>query len=191
MAIDEIVKTSKTSALFDMMEQSLKDIKSNRGRIVEDRRQNLEKIQQQQQTFKTDIKEMRDKINKHPDKLEKKIQQDNQAAEQKAKSQIERLLSKVSDHEKSLNELQKNIFATKSFATDLQTFLGEDGSLQQINLKCKIDDKMSDILSMTEIGEISAIRNPPTITLTMDRDKQAQQMVPTISKQSMASILPY
>ncbi|XP_063420760.1 nuclear factor 7, brain-like [Mytilus trossulus] len=201
VAIDDIVKKSKTSALFDIMEQSLQDMKGNIGRIVEDRKLNMEKIQQQRQTFQTDIQKIRDKINKHLDKLENEIQQDIQAAEKKVQSQIERLLSTFYDHEKSLDELQKNILATKSFATDLQTFLGgkmleaeiqrkemimqsliEDGSLQQIKLQCIIDDKISDILSITKFGEISILANPPTITLTMTRDKQAQQMVQTISK---------
>ncbi|VDI72444.1 Hypothetical predicted protein [Mytilus galloprovincialis] len=99
-------------------------MKRNLRRIVEDRRQNLGKIQQQRQTFHTELQKIRDKINKHLlDKLENEIQQDIEAAEQKAQSQIERFLSKFSDHEKSLVELQKNIFATKSFATDLQTCL--------------------------------------------------------------------
>ncbi|VDI72442.1 Hypothetical predicted protein [Mytilus galloprovincialis] len=199
--IDDIVKTSKTSPLFDIMEQSLKDMKSNIGIIVEDRRQNLEMIHKQRQTLQTDVQKIRDKINKHLDKLQNEIQQDIQAAEQKIQSQIQRLLSKCFDHEKSLDELQKNIFATKSFATDLQTFLGgkmfeteiqkedsfmqsliEDGTLQQMDLQCKIDDKLSNILSMTKIGDISVITKPPTITLTMARDKQAQLMLPTIPK---------
>ncbi|XP_063420762.1 protein wech-like [Mytilus trossulus] len=201
MAIDDIVKTSKTSALYDIMEQSLQDVKKNLGRIVKDRRQNLGKIQQQRQTFHTDIQMIRDKINKHLDILENEILQDIKAVEQKVHSQIERLLSKFSDHEKSLDELQKNIVATKTFATDLQSFLGgkmfeaqihkeemfmqsllKDGNLQQINLKCRMDDKMLDILSMTKIGEISVITTQPTITLKMDRDKQAQHTLPTISK---------
>ncbi|XP_063424145.1 uncharacterized protein LOC134707912 [Mytilus trossulus] len=107
----------------------------------------------------------------------------------------------VSDHEKSVDELQENVSATKSFATDLQSFFGgkiveaeiqkeemfiqsliENGSLQQINLLCRIDDRLSDILAMKRIGEISVITNTPTIKLTMDRDKQAQQVVLTTPK---------
>ncbi|CAG2201130.1 unnamed protein product [Mytilus edulis] len=200
IAIDEIVQTSNTSALFDIMEQSIQDMKRNMTKIVEDRRQNLEKIQQQRQKFHTDIREIQEKINKHLNQLENEIQQDIQAAKQKVQSQTEKLLSKLSDHDKSL-ELQKNIFATKSFATDLQTVLVgkmfeaevqneekllqsliEDGSLQQINLQFRIDDKMSEILSLTRIGEISVITKKPTITLTMDRDDQAQHLLPKISK---------
>ncbi|CAC5373367.1 unnamed protein product [Mytilus coruscus] len=201
LAFDEIIKTSKTSALFDIMEQSIKDMKSNIARIAEDRGQNLGEIQQQRQRFQTDIKEIRDKINKHLVKLEQELKQNIQAAEQKAKSQLDGLLSKISDHGKTIDKLQKNISATKNFATELQTFLGgkmfeaeiqkeekfiqsliEDGDLQQINLQCRIDDKMSDILSMTKIGEISVITKQPTISMTTERDKQAQQMVPTIPK---------
>ncbi|CAG2234973.1 unnamed protein product [Mytilus edulis] len=201
MAIEEIIKTAKTSAFFDIMEQSIKDMKSNLERITDDRRKNLEDIHQQRQRFLTDIKEIRDKINKHLDKLENEIQQDIQDAEQKAKSQIDTLLSKISDHGKTIDKLQKNISATKHFATDLQTFLGgkmfeaeiqkeekfmqslvEDGDLQQINLQCKIDDKLSKILSMTKMAEMSIITNPPTIQMTTVSDKQAQQMIPKISK---------
>ncbi|CAG2234734.1 unnamed protein product [Mytilus edulis] len=196
LALDEIIKTSKTSALFDMMEQSLKDMKSNIEKIVEDRKQNLEMIQQQRQRFKTDITKIRNKINKHLDKLEQDIQQDIQAAEQKVQSQIEILLSKLSDHGKTIDKIQNDISSTKSFATDLQTFFGgklfeadiqneekfmqsliEDGSIQQINLTWRMEDKMCDILSIEKMGEISVIANPPTITMTTEREKQAQQMI--------------
>ncbi|VDI36857.1 Hypothetical predicted protein [Mytilus galloprovincialis] len=124
LALDEIIKTSKTSALFDMMEQSLKDMKSNIKKIVEDRKHNLEIIQQQRQKMKTDITKIRNKINKHLDKLEQQIQQDIQAVEQKVQSQLERLLSKLSDHGKTIDKIQNDISSTKSFATDIQTFFG-------------------------------------------------------------------
>ncbi|XP_063406361.1 uncharacterized protein LOC134690325 [Mytilus trossulus] len=201
LAVDEIVKMSKTSALFDMMEQSLKDMKNNIEKIVDDRKQNLEIIQQQRQKYSADIKKIRTKINKHLDKLEQEIQQDIQAAEHKVQSQIERLLSKLADHGKTIDKLQNDISSTKSFATDLQTFFGgkifeadiqmeekfvqsliKDGSIQQINLIFRMDDTMPDILSMKKIGELSIITSPPTITMTTEREKQAQQMVPKISK---------
>ncbi|CAG2213209.1 unnamed protein product [Mytilus edulis] len=201
LVIDEIIKTSKGSALFDIMEQSLKEMKKNIERIVEDRRQNLEAIKHQRQRFHADIKETREKINNHLDKLEQDIQQDIQAAEQKVISQINRFVQKVSDHGKTIDELQKNIAATKRFATDLQTFFGgkmfeseiqkeeefmmsliEDGCLQQLNLQWRMDAKMSDILSMTKISEISVIPKPSTISVTTDREKQAQQMIPKIPK---------
>ncbi|CAG2187471.1 unnamed protein product [Mytilus edulis] len=169
--------------------------------IVEDRRQNLEIIKQQRQGFQKDIKKCRAKINIHLDKLEQEIQQDLQAAEQKVMSQINRFVQKVSDHEKTIDELQNNIALTKRFATDLQTFFGgkifeakiqeeekfmtsliEDSGLQQIHLQYKLDNKMSDILSMTKIGEISVTTKPSTISMTTDREKQAQKRIPTISK---------
>ncbi|XP_071142903.1 E3 ubiquitin-protein ligase TRIM33-like [Mytilus edulis] len=201
LALDEIVKTSKTSAFFYIMEQSLIDMKSNMEKIMEDRKQNLEIIQHQRHQFKADIKTIRSKFNKHLDKLEQDIQQDIRAAEHKVKSQIKRLLSKLSDHGKTIDRIQNDISSTKSFGTDLQTFFGgkifeaeiqkeekfmqslkEDGGIQQINLIWRIDDKISGILSMKTMGEISVKFDPPTINMTTEREKQAQQMVPEISK---------
>lgn len=49
-------------------------------------------------------------------------------------------------------------------------------------IHCRIIDNMYDILSMTKIGDVSVTTNTPNIALTMARDKQAQQIVPTISK---------
>ncbi|XP_063420763.1 uncharacterized protein LOC134705980 [Mytilus trossulus] len=201
LAIVEVIKTSKISALYDIMEQSIKDMKSNLERITDDREKNLEDIHEQRQRFSTDIKEIRAKINKHLDELEQEIEHNIQAAEQKAISQVDTVLSKISSHSKTIDKLQKNISATKHVATDLQTFLGgkmfeaevqkeekfmqslkEDGDFQQIKLECKIDDHISDILCMTQMGQISITANPPTITVSTNREKHAQQMIPTIPK---------
>ncbi|VDI82532.1 Hypothetical predicted protein [Mytilus galloprovincialis] len=187
--------------LFDIMEQSLKEMKNNIDRIVKDRKQNLEEIKQQRLRFQAEIKEIRDKINIHLDKLEQEILQDIEAAEQNVMSQIKRCVFKVSDHEKTIDELPNSLSATKSFATDLQTFFGgkvldakiqseerfmvsllEDRSLQQINLQCRMDDKMWDILSMTQIGDIYVVTKPPAITIKTDRENQAQKILPPISK---------
>ncbi|CAC5426649.1 unnamed protein product [Mytilus coruscus] len=145
---NEIVKTSKNSALFEIKEQSLKEMKNNIERIVEDRRQNLEEIKQQRQRFQTDIREIRDKINTHLDKLEQEIQQDIQAAEQKVMSQIDSFVLKISDHGKTIDELKNNISATKSFATDLQTFFG--GKM----FEAKIKEEEKFIVSLIEDGSL-------------------------------------
>ncbi|CAG2234972.1 unnamed protein product [Mytilus edulis] len=178
LAIGEIIKTSKTSAFFDIMEQSIKDMKSNLERIADDRRKNLEDINQQRQRFLTNIKEIREKIKKHLDKLEQNIQQDIQDAEQKAKSQIDRLLSKIADHDTGGKIFEADIQKEEKF---MQSLI-EDGDLQQLNLQFKIDDKLSKILSLTKMAEMSIITNPPTIQMTTVSDKQAQQMIPKISK---------
>lgn len=182
------------------MEQSLKEMKNNIERIVKDRRQNLEIIKNQRQRFQTDIKEIRDKINTHPDKLEQEILQDIEAAEQKVMSQIDRFVLKVSNHEKTIDELQKIYLRRESLQLTFSHFGGkmldakiknekgfmmsllEDRSLQQINLQCRMDDKMVDILSMTKIGDISVVTSPPAITITTGRENQAQEILPTISK---------
>jgi hypothetical protein len=71
--------------------------------------------------------------------------------------------------------IQRDIIAVKEYASDLQTFLGskaieeevkkeekyimalsEDGCLQQLNLKCSINEKINDTMStMSSFGSVS------------------------------------
>ena len=110
---------------------------------------------------------MRVKINSHLDTLEQNIMKELDDAEDKIKSKIDNLLKQLSQQSKTVEGIQSDITAIKEYASDLQTFLGskaieeevkkeeryimalsEDGCLQQLNLKCSIDEKIKDIMSL-------------------------------------------
>jgi LPS O-antigen subunit length determinant protein (WzzB/FepE family) len=104
---------------------------------------------------------MRVKINSHLDTLEQNILQKLDDTEDKIKSKIDNLLKQLSKNSKTVEGLQSDIRAVKEYASDLQTFLGskaieeevkkeeeylmalsEDGCLQQLNLRYKINTKI-------------------------------------------------
>ncbi|XP_052101088.1 uncharacterized protein LOC127735040 [Mytilus californianus] len=196
MALDEIVKTSKTSASFDNLEQSLNDLKENIKRITKDREHNLSKVQQRRRKIHSEIQTMRDKLNKHLDSIEQKILQDLDDVEKGVSSEIQRIHTKLLDYTKPIEELERNVSAIKKYASELQIFVGmkkietdiehaeklmvsllEDGSLQQVDINFKEDHKMSDILSIAEYGKISRITSSPTVTMKTEKNKQAQYLV--------------
>ncbi|XP_052101423.1 transcription intermediary factor 1-alpha-like [Mytilus californianus] len=194
LSLENVIQTAKTSVLLESLDQNLKDIKLNFERVVKDRTQNLVEIQNQRQKFHDEIKQLRNKINEHLDSLEQLILQDLYAAEEKVKSQIEDFLGKLAEHTEKMDLLQTNMSAIKEYASDLQAFLGskmveteikkheifmqslfEDGSLQKIDLNCKIKDNLSDVLStVTSFGSISVESNSPLVVLQTEKDKQAQ-----------------
>ncbi|CAC5395551.1 unnamed protein product [Mytilus coruscus] len=194
LSLENVIQTAKTSVLLESLDENLKYIKMNCERVVKDRKQNLVEIQNQRQKFHDEIKQVRNKINEHLDGLEQLILQDIYAAEEKVKTQIEDLLGKLAEHSEKLNILQTNMSAIKEYASDLQAFLGsklveteikkhelfmqslfEDSSLQKIDLNCKIEDKLSDILSsVTSFGSISVESSSPLVVLQTEKDKQAQ-----------------
>ncbi|VDI32075.1 Hypothetical predicted protein [Mytilus galloprovincialis] len=194
LALEEIIKSSKTSTLLQSMEQSLKDIKINMNKITENKKQNLVKIKSQKQKFHDEIKKMRKKINNHLDKLEQQIFQDLSAQEEHAKLQIENILTKVFENTEKVDMLQNNITTVKQYASDLQTFLGtktiqdevqrqekalqtifDDGYVDEVSLKCNLDDKITEILcTISSFGKVSIELGPPSVVIKMDKDKQAQ-----------------
>lgn len=194
LALEEIIKSSKTSTLLQSMEQSLKDIKINMNKITENKQQNLASIKSQKQKFQDDIKLMREKINKHLDKLEQQILHDLCAQEENAKLQIENLLTKVLKNTEKVEMLQSNISIVKQYASNLQTFLGtktiqdevqiqekavqsfiDDGSVDEVYLKCNMDDKITEILcTVSSFGKVSIELCHSSVVIKMDKDKQAQ-----------------
>jgi hypothetical protein len=139
---------------------------------------------------------MRVKINSHLDTLEQNILQDLNDTEDKIKSKIDNLLKQLSKNSKTVEGLQSDIIAVKEYASDLQTFLGskaieeevqkeeknlmalsEDGCLQQLNLRYKINTKIQDILStITRFGSVSIETSPPSVVIKIMKAKQAQIM---------------
>jgi hypothetical protein len=59
LAIENIVKTAKTSAMLDSIDDTLKYISSNMERVIRDREENLKKITDQRRKIHNEIQEER------------------------------------------------------------------------------------------------------------------------------------
>ncbi|XP_071168956.1 eukaryotic translation initiation factor 3 subunit A-like [Mytilus edulis] len=202
LSLEKVIQTAKTSVLLESFDQDLQNIKMNIERVVQDRKQNLFEIQKQKQKFHDEIKQVRYKVNEHLDTLEQQILQDLYAAEKKVKSEIEDLLGKLAKNTEKVNAMENNVSAIKDYASDLQTFLGskmieteiqkyetflqslfDDGSLQKIDINCKIEDKITDVLStVTSLGVISIELSSPIVVMETGKEIQAQTMYLQIDK---------
>ncbi|CAC5418665.1 unnamed protein product [Mytilus coruscus] len=194
LALEEMINSSKTSTLLNSMEQSLKYIKTNMDKIIKNKKQNLATIKSQRQEFYDVIKQMREKINKHLDKLEEQILKDLSTEETKVKLQIDKILTKFKENTEKVEELQRNISTIKQYASDLQIFLGsktietevqkqekamqsifDDRSVDEVFLKCHIENSISDILSsVSTFGTISIELGHTRVVMKTEKDKQAQ-----------------
>ncbi|CAG2192554.1 unnamed protein product [Mytilus edulis] len=203
LSLENVIQTAKTSVLLESLDQSLKDIKINIERVVKDRKENLVEIHEQKQKFHDEMKQVRNKINEHLNTLEKRTLQELSAAETKVKSKIEDLLGKIAKNTEHINSMENNISAVKDYASDLQAFLGskmieteiqkyetflqslfDDGSLRKIDINCKINDKITDILStVTSLGIISIESSSPLVLMKSGKEIQAQflQHIPPLT----------
>ncbi|XP_063435924.1 E3 ubiquitin/ISG15 ligase TRIM25-like [Mytilus trossulus] len=195
-SLEKVIETAKSSVLLESLDLNLKDIKINVERVVKDRKQNIAEIQVQRQKFYDEIKQVRIKINEHLDILEQRTHNDLLAAEKTIKSQIEDVLEKVAKNTEKVDLLQSDMQAIKIYASDLQAFLGskmiekeikthekfmqslfEDASMKKIDINCKINDTISNVLSSdTTIGFVSVQSNPPLVVMQTGKEKQVQTM---------------
>jgi hypothetical protein len=195
LAIENIVKTAKTSAMLDSIDDILKDISSNMERVIRDREENLKKITDQRRKIPNETQEERKIINEHLDKLEEQIIGNLDAEEAKIKSEIENLMEKLNKEAITIEMLQIKLSAVKLYASDLQTFLGgrtilrevkeegicvttllEENCLQQVNLCYRPEEKMAAINNIEIFGAVCRETNAPAINIKRGKDKQAQIM---------------
>ena len=198
LAIENIVKTAKRSAMIDSIELTLKDISSNMERVIRDREENLTNITDQRRKIHSEIQGERRKINAHLDNLEEQAIGNLDAEEAKIKSEIENLLKKLKKKAVTIDILQSKLSAVKLYASDLQTFLGgttilreveeeqmyvttllEENSLQQVNLCYLTEANMAAINNIEIFGSVCRETNPPAINIKRGKDKQAQIMTIT------------
>ena len=195
LAIENIVKIAKTSAMFESIELTLKDISGSIERVIRDREENLTKITDQRRKIHNEIQEERKKINAHLDKLEEQAIGNLDAEEAKIKSEIEKLLEKLNKKAVTIEMLQSKLSAVKLYASDLQTFLGgrtilreveeeemyvttllQDTCLQQVNLCYLPEAKMAAMNNFEIFGSVCRETNPPAINIKRGKDRQAQIM---------------
>lgn len=103
--LEEVVKTSELSSQYEDMKQSLRDVQNNIEKIKSVREGNLKIIQEQRNKFQCEIKQVRQQINSHLDKLEKQAIENLNSTEDKVKCKTEMLLSKLSNSSEEAEEL--------------------------------------------------------------------------------------
>ncbi|XP_076115468.1 uncharacterized protein LOC143083127 [Mytilus galloprovincialis] len=136
-------------------------------------------------------------INLHLDKLQDAILKDLKTREEEESSKIRRLVKSMSDKEKEIAELQKNIGNIKQYASELQTFLAlkhiekdvlvdeqyiqsmvKSDDANQIDFSCQMNPPLQGLISaIQKFGDILVTADPCKIPILKQKDKQAQIMV--------------
>ncbi|CAG2218066.1 unnamed protein product [Mytilus edulis] len=189
----DVLKNAKSSTVFDSIEISIKDIKNNIDAIIKDRIDDLTRFLHQREKCQNEVTQLRITINSHLDELEQQIQTELNAAEMKVNLKTNKLVADLSQKTKYADQLQDSITSVKKYGSNLQAYMGsklieanvekeetylqtllKDGSLQQNLLKCKIDDTIGKLSSITTFGFISIELGSLSVILKAEREKQAQ-----------------
>ncbi|CAC5390428.1 unnamed protein product [Mytilus coruscus] len=102
----DVLKTAKSSTLFDSIEMSIKDIKTNIDTIIKDRIDDPTRFRPQREKCRNEIKQFRIIINSHLDGLEQQILKEFNAAEMEVNLKTDKLVADLSEKTKYVDILQ-------------------------------------------------------------------------------------
>jgi Fe2+ transport system protein B len=184
-------------------------ISKNITRIRENRLTNADLIRKQKERIEKDIRDLRETMNNHLDKLQEKLTTELIQVEVKTNNGIQELLTTLQRKEEEIYQSQINIENIKKYASELQSFLGlkqipgismknenyiqsliEDDNFKQIKLSFKADDQILNLLNnVNSFGKINIERKSSDVDIEAYKLNQAQQRVVSIPMKSLNDML--
>ncbi|XP_063427221.1 uncharacterized protein LOC134710755 [Mytilus trossulus] len=122
--LDKAAENAKHSTALADLEDTLTIASRNLEQIINDRSAALENLDGQRQTIKDTINDTREKILQKFDDLEQKLLFELDTQHGKCKSELSKLLNRLKNSERDLNCLKEQTSQLKSFASEIQLFLG-------------------------------------------------------------------
>jgi DNA-binding beta-propeller fold protein YncE len=195
--LKNVVKNVKTSHNFNESEQLIREMMENIHKIRQNRENNSVTVTEQKRIIEQEIRELREEINNHLDKLQEDLLNELTEDVNIVTRQTSELMVSLDEKQKELSEYKTNMVNIKQYASDLQTFLalkqigsdveGQDtylhalvnsDSLKQTKISCNIDTSLKNLAtSIQSFGEVVVESTPCEITFVRKKDKQAQIMV--------------
>ncbi|CAC5404801.1 unnamed protein product [Mytilus coruscus] len=122
--LDKAAENAKHSTALADLEDTLTRTLQNLEQIITDRESAFENFEGQKQIIKHAINDTRTRIMKKLDDLEQKLLLELDTKHDNCKSEINKLLNQMKNSKRDLSCLREQTSQLKSFASDIQLFLG-------------------------------------------------------------------
>ncbi|XP_063420947.1 uncharacterized protein LOC134706168 [Mytilus trossulus] len=164
ISIDDASKNAKQSSALLYLEGTILTTVDNVKHCIKDREMALTNVDQDEQTIRKTITNTRKNLNECLDNLERKLLVDLQSKHGNCKSKIIKILNQLRQMEKEVEILKEQTIQMKSFASDLQVFLGTRQLNKTISetigsLKEEIRDYTNDNMEIEMNRVISSLVN--------------------------------
>ncbi|XP_052077166.1 uncharacterized protein LOC127715168 [Mytilus californianus] len=206
--IEDYIKDVKSSARLSDLEDILNETTENVKKICINKQENLTSLQEVRKKIENEIVQTRIKINNHLDKLQADLIQELYAKEANESKKILQVLKLLEEKEAQLKECQNNFVHIKKYASDVQLFLSmkqiendtvkdeefvqslmENGRIFQVILYLKdIIDTKNIAVDIPYIGKVGVDYSPSLVSITKNKEKQAQMMATKTTIKSIKNI---
>ncbi|XP_063418462.1 uncharacterized protein LOC134701266 [Mytilus trossulus] len=208
--IEDFLTPSKGLPLvaLDNIEKVLKNLESNISSAIKDRNRNLTDLREQQRVIAKLIKEKRQEINTLLDNFEEALLEKASSLEKEYSQKIEDVIAKLNEEKQKVDEIKKDIESVKSYATNLQIFIGsklleenvstnefnvkklyDDGSFNDVIIECTFNEKLDQFIKdINAFGNMRVDNSEKHVSFSWKGDKSAQIYQPISGAKSVENI---
>ncbi|XP_063420949.1 uncharacterized protein LOC134706170 [Mytilus trossulus] len=200
ISIDDASKNAKQSTSLLDLEGTFSTTTDNLKYCIKDREIALTNVDQDEQTIRKTITDTRKNLNEYLDELEKKLLLDLKSKHGHCKSKIIKILNQLRQMEKEVEILKEQTIQMKSFASDLQVFLGtrhlnktmrkkieslkeEIRNCTKNRMEIKVNHVINSLVNEVKLfGEIKVIETMANLQLKDAKTDQAQIQIQGLSQ---------
>ncbi|XP_052087425.1 uncharacterized protein LOC127724485 isoform X2 [Mytilus californianus] len=201
LPLETVIKHSKTSQIFQDLNQSVSDLQSNITHMRSAREDNLAKLADQCKSAVKKIRELRIKVNHHLDAVEKSLFTQFQDAESKCSQQIKEVIKSLNEVESEISNFDNILQGIKQHASQLQVYLAtreiekqvsekekrltsmmENTHFDDFTVSLEIETQIRNILSDVNVSGIVSVETVPTNEKLINRKSRQAQIITTVVK---------
>ncbi|XP_076088178.1 uncharacterized protein LOC143058586 [Mytilus galloprovincialis] len=207
-SLASIVEKTKIEKSKESVGKDINSILQFLDKMVNNKSENIQRGEKQYQSIKESIREFKMEINKHLDKLEKKLCKEADTIWGQEKSKLTDFIKEIEEQKKRLNEMQDELRTVQEHTSKLQSFLGlhqieqqvhqcqryvdeQNETVREVDIKLKQNDEiqiLSKVQSLTSLGEVNVDETEITLRKEASFDREGQvelQYQPNINNMTM------
>ncbi|XP_052093235.1 uncharacterized protein LOC127729455 [Mytilus californianus] len=123
-SLASVVEKTKINKSIESVEKDINSITHFLEKLVKNKSGNLKRGEQQCETIKQSISEIRNEINKHLDNLEEKLCKEADTVWRQEKSKLTSLITEIEGKIKNVKEIHEHLSTVTEHTSKLQSFLG-------------------------------------------------------------------
>lgn len=208
--LHEVVRNVKSSNQLQEIERNLTEIVENITKLTAEREGNIPILDEETQKQVDMIKQVRQTVNDHLDKIESALMDDLTSTHESSKLEIEKLIEKLNERKTRVNAIQEEISITKQAASHLQIFirmrdietrveeeskslvtLQHDENIYQSDNHITYSEILSAIADRVPIfGEVLLETIPKNLSLILGKRRQLQIILPKMKGIEQTKLRP-
>lgn len=178
-AIEEALKKTNSKQDLKSLKYRVEETRNIFNRLIKDRNRNIDALEKQKEVLREDVKNFKERIREHLERLEYRLSKEIDLALDKHKEKLNDQIFEYNKRDETLKALYRDLIHINEDTTPNRTIIflkeanvaqkkqeeflnGDVGSLKNISVQLKMDETVRKVVDVPTIAYVKTVESYPT-----------------------------